>query len=206
MEDPGIERLKEHFRRHNRWVLLLAVLTAFISALIWAAVYFTVYWLVLLAGSIADVNYQPKPGEVLRSCAIATATLLAIAWAARRVRPNAAARDKKHFFEHLLDVLLALPRMTLSIVGTGSASARLNREELQHALDLLHRMDESRKPLPIQYLPVDIPNAKMRDRILLALQYSGIIEIRTNRETGPVLVFRSQEVRELAQDRVRLHV
>ena len=59
------------------------------------------------------------------------------------------------------------------------------------------------EPVPVQELPVDIPDSAMRDKIVLALQLSGLIEIRPT-SSGPVLAFQNQKARRMAQDRVRL--
>jgi hypothetical protein len=43
----------------------------------------------------------------------------------------------------------------------------------------------------------------MRGKILLALQLSGLIEIRPT-SSGPVVAFQNQKARSLAEERVRL--
>jgi hypothetical protein len=90
-----------------------------------------------------------------------------------------------------------------AIFGTGAAAARLTEPELESAWLLLRRMDLAGTPLPAQSLPADIPDAIMRDRILMALQFSGIIEMRLT-DDGPVLAFQNAEARRLAQEKVRL--
>jgi hypothetical protein len=102
-----------------------------------------------------------------------------------------------------MDVALAIPRLTLASVGTSGAALRLSQDELEGAWELLRRMDERGKPVPVQELPVDIPDASMRKRIVLALQLSEVIEIRPG-AAGPVFTFRNEEARRLAQERVRL--
>ncbi len=204
MHPPGMERLRDHLRRHNRWVLLLTILTLLLSVVLWGALYLVALWLFLLAGTVArPYDFQPAagaPAPVFVACGL---LLCLAAWIARRLRPNAMPRDDKGFGEHLLDVLLAVPRLTLSILGTGGAAARLNEYEMEHAWFLLRRMSQSESPVPVQNLPVDIPDPAMRDKILLALQLSGLIEIRPT-SSGPVLAFQNQKARHLAQERVRL--
>ena len=121
----------------------------------------------------------------------------------RKLRQNHAPQDHKGIGGHLVDLVLAVPRVTLSVFGTGGAAARLNDTELGYAWALLRRMDESNAPLPMQSVPVEIPNEAMRNKILLTLQLSGLIEIRTPR-AGPVIAFANPEAREVAQERVRL--
>jgi hypothetical protein len=43
----------------------------------------------------------------------------------------------------------------------------------------------------------------MREKIVLALQLSGLVEIRPSSD-GPVLAFQNAQARRLAQERVRL--
>jgi hypothetical protein len=206
MDPPGLERLREHLHRHNRWVLLLTFLTGVLSLILWTLLYFIVWWLFLIGGTaVRPLDFQPAGGALLRGF-ITTAILLCICAAiVYRVRPNAAPRDRKTVWEHLLDLLLAVPRVTLAIFGTGGAAARLSDKELGYAYRLLRSMDDADTHLPFQYLPVEIPDPAMRDKIILALQLSGIIEIRTT-ATGPVLAFQNKDVRKIAQDRIRLRV
>ncbi len=199
-----MERLREYLHRHNRWVLLLTLLTLLLSAILWAALYILVWWLFLIAGTAArPFDFHPNLAAPAPGFA-ATAILLCLsAWMARRLRPNAIPRDHKGYGEHFIDLLLAVPRLTLSILGTGGATARLSESELEQAWLLLRRMSKTESPVPIQTLPVEIPDSAMRAKIILALQLSGLIEIRPT-SSGPVLTFQNQKARRLAEQRVRL--
>jgi hypothetical protein len=206
MELTGMERLREHLHRHNRWVLLLTVLTFVVSCALWAGLYFIVWWLFLLGGTaVRPLDFHPGIWALFRGFAAMAVVLCLVAWVLRLVRPNAAARDHKGVGEHFLDVLLALPRVTLAIFGTGGAAARLNERELGYAWRLLRMMDDADRPVPVTMLPVEIPDSTMRNRIVLALQLSGLIEIRTT-SSGPVLAFQNNEARSVAQEKVRLRV
>ena len=199
-----MERLRAHLRRHNRRVLALTIATFIVAAALWAALYFVAWWLLLLAGTAAKpFDFQPSAGPLARGFTATAVLLCVFAWISRRMRPNEAARDRKGFGEHFLDVLLAVPRVTLTIFGTGAAAARLNDSELEHAWNLLRRMNEADTPVAVHELPVDIPDPAMRNKIVLALQLSGVIEIRPS-ATGRVLAFRNDEARHVAQERVRL--
>jgi hypothetical protein len=204
MHEAGIARLKEHLHRHNRYVLGLTVFTVAASAFLWGGLYFVVWWLFLFFGSaVKSTDFHPSSAPVLRAFAAVAAILCVFAWLSRWLRPNPVPQDHKGFGGHFLDLLLAVPRVTLSVFGTGGSAARLTDTELGYAWDLLRRMDESAKPLQIQMLPVEIPDAKMREKILLTLQLSRLVEIRATR-TGTVLTFANPVAREVAQDRVRL--
>jgi len=206
MERPGIERLRAHLRGHNRRVLGLTIATFFFAAGFWAGLYFVVWWMFLIVGTATKpFDFHPVAGPLFRAFAATAVVLCVFAWVGRRMRPNEAARDHKSFGEHFLDVVLAVPRLTLAVFGTGGAAARLSDRELEHAWDILRRMNEGEKPVRVNELPVDIPNAGMRDKIVLGLQLSGLIEIKPS-AAGPVLAFRDEHARRLAQERVRLRV
>jgi len=204
MENPGLERLRAYLHRHNRRVLGLTVATFLIAAVLWVALYGIAWWLLLLGGTAArSLDYRPMTGPLVRGFAATGVVLCVLAWALRRIRPNQAPRDHKTFGEHFMDVVLAIPRLTLASLGTSGAALRLTQRELESAWDLLRRMEERHTPVPVQELPVEIPDASMRERVVLALQLSGIIEIRPS-ATGPVFAFRNEEARRLAQGRVRI--
>jgi len=199
-----MERLRSHLRRHNQRVLVLTVATFVIAAVLWAGLFFVAWWLFLLAGVVAKpFDSQPNAWPLVRGFVATGALLCAIAWLSRYLRPNEAARDHKSFGEHFLDVLLAVPRLTLASFGTGGAAARLSDGELGHAWDLLRRMTERDHPVRVSELPVDIPDPAQRDKIVLALQLSGLVEIRPS-AAGPVFAFPDDHARRLAQERVRL--
>jgi len=199
-----MEQLREHLRRHNQTVLGLTLLTSGAALALWTGLYFVVWWLFLLGGSaVRPADFHPGAGALVRGFATTAVLLCLCAWISRRLRPNAAPRDHKGIGEHLMDVILAVPRVTLAIFGTGAAAARLSDRELEHAWRLLQRMEEADKPLPMQTLPVDIPDSTMRNKIVLALQLSGLIDVRAT-SGGPVLAFQNAEARRLAQEKVRL--
>jgi hypothetical protein len=204
MEHDGMERLRKHLRRHNRLVAGLTIGTFIVAAALWVGLYFVVWWLFLLAGTAANpLDFQPRSGPLIRGFVTTAVLLCVIAWLARLRRTNETPRDSKSFGEHCLDLLLAVPRVTLAILGTGGAAARLSDVELEHAWRLLRRMSDASRPLPMQEVPVDIPDPAIRKKIVLALQLSGLIEVRATL-TGRVLAFRDDKARRLAQDRARL--
>jgi nitrate reductase NapE component len=204
MEHPGIERLRAHLQRHNRRVLGLMAAMFLIAAVLWVGLYFVVWWMFLIAGTAAKAaDFHPVAGPLMRGFAATGVLLCASAWIGRLMRPNEAARDHKNFGEHLMDVVLAVPRLTLAVVGTGGATARLSEPELEYAWEILRRMNEGERPVRVSELPVEIPDAVMRRKIVLALQLSGVIEIRAS-AGGAVLGFKNAEARRLAQERVRL--
>jgi len=199
-----MERLREHLHRHNRTVLGLTLLTAGAAILLWMTLFCVIWWLFLFFGSaLSSGDFNPRGGPFLRAFA-ATAVLLCVAaWISRRLRPDQAPRDHKGAGEHFMDLLLAVPRVTLAIFGTGGAAARLNGVELEGAWLLLRRMAATDSPLPMQMLPVELPDAAMREKVVIALQLAGLIEMRST-SGGPVLAFQNAKARRLATPKVRL--
>jgi len=204
MGEDGIARLKEHLRQHNRSVLLLTLATFVISACLWAGLYFVVWWLFLFFGSaVKSIDFHPASSPVFRTFAAVSGLLCIVAWLTGWLRPNPKPQDHKSIGGHFLDLLLAVPRVTISVFGTGGAAARLNDTELEYAWNLLRRLEETDRQLPIQSLPVEIPDSTMRNKILLTLQLSRLIQIRATR-TGTFVAFANPEAREVAQERVKL--
>ncbi|MGA3171180.1 MAG: hypothetical protein ABSE62_09205 [Chthoniobacteraceae bacterium] len=204
MERPGIERLRGHLRRHNRQVFWLTIAALVMSAILWSGLYLLACWLYLLGGSaVRGTDFHWRSGGLLPGFVITVLVMCLFAWITRRMRPNRVPRDHRSIGEHFMDVVLAVPRLTLGVFGMSTAAARLKGEDLDHAWRLLRRMEEAGKPVSVQSLPVDITDGAMRDRILLALQLSGLIDIRPS-ASGPVLYFANERARLLAQERVQL--
>jgi hypothetical protein len=205
VEDPGLARLRAHLRRHNRRVLGITLLTLSVTVVLWVVLYGAVWWFFLL-GSAATrpLDYHPREWPVMRNFAIGAVMLCVIAWMVRRMRPNEAPADHKSVWEHAMDVLLALPRLTLALMGTGLAAARLREPELEYAWDILQRLREQGKPVPVAELPIGHGDERMRERVLMALQVSDVIEIRPG-DTGPMVRFRDDEARMIAETWVQLH-
>jgi len=183
---------------------MLTVVTLAAAAALWTGLYLVTWWLFLLGGTATrQFDFHPAEGALLRAFATTGLLLCLFAYISHRLHPNDAPRDHKGIGGHFMDLLLAVPRLTLSIFGTGGAAARLSEGELEYAWRLLRRMSDAGHPVPVHALPVEIPDSEMRNKIVLALQLSGLIEVRTT-SGGPVLAFRNKEARRLAQERVRL--
>ena len=204
LDPPSVARLRAHLRQHNRRVLGLTLMTSSVSIILWLILWVATWWLLIFFDAFTHpLLYQPSPAPHARAFILTALILCLVAWITRRLRPNQAPRDHTPIREHLLDILLALPRLTLSIFGTANAAARLTDPELHLAWTLLRRMDQAQSPIPLQSLPVDIPDPATRDKILLTLQLSDLIELRPT-SAGPVLAFPNAQARRLTQDRVRL--
>ena len=109
---------------------------------------------------------------------IATALVsTAWAWLRRRLLPAEMPRDKKPFWEVASDFLLAVPRITLSLFSTISAWRRLSDAELDQAASFIHRLAEERR-VPLPSVPQEIPDARVREKVLLTLQLMQIIDLQ----------------------------
>lgn len=169
--------LRARIRRHNWHVAGLSLATLLGAAALWLAAYGIAYWLMLLALS-ATVGEEAQPLPYFRDCFIGlAATLLFFAWLHRRLNPDERPRDRKTAGEVAFDFVLLIPRMTLAVWGNLSAWLSLNAAELQGASDLLERV-RAQKKVPLQTAPIDLPEEKSRERVLLSLLLLELLEIR----------------------------
>ena len=104
------------------------------------------------------------------------ASLVFSAWLDRKVTPNQLPPDEKSPREIAMDFLLAVPRMTLAIVGNLSAWLRLGRHEVQASAHLLERVLRVKK-MPIHETPLEIPEPACRENVISALLLLGLLEI-----------------------------
>jgi hypothetical protein len=169
------EVLRAHLARHNQRVLLLAGGTLVAALAAWMLLYFIVLWIVVLMLSVAEVSV---PG-VLRHFWVVycTAALCAIiyAWIDQRFSGDARPRDNKRVFEVIIELLLAVPNMTLSVGHTLSALQFLTPEQRLQAAELLHRLGRERR-VPVSGVRLQIPDPDGAVRVLFALQITQVID------------------------------
>lgn len=177
--------LRREIAGHNRRAALLALLAAVAAALLWAALYFVAHWLTLLFLTAARGVDTQVPSAFPDVFAIAAAALLAFAWMDRRLHPDDRPRDKRSPGEIALDVVLAIPRLTLAVWTTLSAWQRLGISELAQAAAFVARLVQERR-IRLQSVPLEIPRERARERILYALQILQVIDVR--REDGELWV------------------
>jgi len=169
--------LRAHLARHNLRVLFLAFVTLLLALALWIMLYGLACWLILLAVSAEGVSEAGIPRTFRRWFIALALVSTAWAWLCRRFRPQEIARDKKHPLEVASEFLLAIPRVTLSLFSTISAWRRLSAAELDQAASFIHRLAEERR-MPLPSVPQEIPDARSRERILLALQIMQIIDLQ----------------------------
>jgi hypothetical protein len=171
------EALGKVIAQHNRRALLIAAFTAFVAAGLWLLLYTVSCWMILFALSASDAPVIAIPRGFGILFAIAAICAIAYAWLDRRLTPDELPRDDKSPGEILSDIILALPRITLSVWGTLRAWLHMDRSEREIAAEFLHRLVRERR-IPLHSAPQDIPDAAMRFRILFALQITEIIDLR----------------------------
>ncbi|MDQ3622516.1 MAG: hypothetical protein M3463_08520 [Verrucomicrobiota bacterium] len=194
MADGNVAALRARFAEHNRRVALLVLLTLMVAAGMWAMLYVALYWLTILVLTVIHgIDATPPAG--LPSLYIYTAALFVLlCWLARKLTPHPLPRDRISLGGTLLDLLLALPRATLAIWGNLSAWQRLTDTELELASSFLARLARERR-VPLQSVPVDIPDRKARMRILLGLQLIELLQVRRHQDTTWLSLARNHGLR-----------
>lgn len=169
--------LRQHLLRHNRQVILLSLVTFIAALLLWALLYGVLCWLLLLGFSVFDVPHPQIPRGLPILYAVTAVCMVLYESIDQRLTPNQRVRDRKPPLEVFSDFVLVLPRITLSIPGTLSAWCRLTPLEFQQAAALLHRV-ATHAHTPLSTMPLDIPEERSRNRILLTLQILQIIDLK----------------------------
>ena len=168
--------LRRHFARHNLHVLLLASATLLAVVALWLILYGVCCWLFILALTVIGGPHPNIPHGFGILFAVAALCAVAYAWIDHRLTPNKFPRDDKLPSEIFADIVLTIPRMTVSIGGTLAAWQRLTKAEIAQAAALLHRLSaESR--VWASSVPVEIPDAAARLKILFALQITKVIDV-----------------------------
>jgi len=199
----GIPRaFRAHFAEHNRQVLLLTVMTFISAVLLWLVVYIVLYWLTLLVITSGEGVDARVPASFPKIFAIAVGGLCVLGWLVHKISPNYFPRDKKPAFEVFMDFVLAAPRVTLAIWGNLSAWQSLSGYELEEAWILFHTISEQGK-LSIYSLPLEIPKAEVRAKVVFALQVAGLIELRKNEE-GAWLSLQGDKARKLGRATIKI--
>jgi hypothetical protein len=179
--------LRSHLAAHNLRVALLAFATLLASLALWYLLHLGVKWLAIFFATVIQGTEAQMPAGIDNLFWFIAAALLTVAWIDRRLRPDDRPRDHKSIAEILWEFVLAIPRVTLSVGGTLSAWQHLDRRELAEAASLIERLATERR-LRLNSLPLEIPDAPRRFKILFALQLVQVIDIRReDRELWVVL-------------------
>jgi hypothetical protein len=169
--------LRSLLAAHNARVALVAALTLLVSAGLWYALRLAAEWLALLFATAVRGTEAQVPRGLEEVFWFAGAALLALAWIDRRLRADDRPKDHKSVAEIVWEIVLALPRLTLSVWGTLSAWQHLDARERAEGVALIKRLRDERR-IRLSSTPLEIPNAERRVKILFALQLVQIIDIR----------------------------
>ena len=193
---------RAHFAEHNRQVILLTVTTFISAVLLWLVAYIILYWLTLILVTSGEGVDAHVPASFTKIFAMAAGGLCVLGWLVQKIAPNYFPRDRKPAFEVFMDFVLAAPRVTLAIWGNLSAWQSLTEYELEEAWELFHTIAQQGK-LSIYSLPLEIPNAELRSKVLFALQVAGLIEMRKNEE-GAWLALQGDKARKLGRATIKI--
>lgn len=169
--------LQAHLAAHNTRVALLAALTLIAAGALWYLLYLGANWIALLFVTAVEGTEARLPTVVENAFWFGAAALLALAWIDRHLSPDDRPKDYKTITENVLEVALAIPRLTLSVWGTLSAWLHLDARDRRDAVALIERLGAEHR-IRLSSMALEIPNAARRFEILFALQLVQIIDIR----------------------------
>ncbi len=196
--------LRRHFAAHNRRVVLLLFLSIVLVVVGWMLCYAFALWLILMVRTLAaPLDSAGVPTRFPLLFALASLLLVAGLRLARRQNIERPV-DRIRWWQHLAQVVLALPAATLSVWGTFTAYQFLKPHEIESAWHLLRRIHRDRR-LPIQFVPQEIPDEEERHRVLVALQITDLVRlIQVGQEIR--LLLHGDEARRIVGPRIRLHL
>ncbi len=152
------------------------------SAIGWGVLYGGLYWITMFLQTAlhgGDAAVPPIFHTTMGVCAI---VLMLVAMLDAFLHPHERQVDDRPTIEHIGDILLFVPRLTLAVVQNFDAWPRISSAEIPTAAPLMDRL-RGGKNVPLHTLPLDIPHHKTRIRILVALQVAQLAEVRTEGET-----------------------
>lgn len=206
MPDPAAipASLRAHFRQHNVTAVALAACTLVGAVLFWSGLYFVLHWFTLLFATILNGDDAHMPAHFTLMFAGAAFGLCFIAAGLRWMQPHEQTADRKPFAEILGSFLLVIPRITFAVWGNLSACRFLSEREMEIAWRLLQKITAERQ-INIQSVAVEIPDPRVRDKIVFTLQVAELVYFKKTDE-GFFLATRGGKARELAQPKVRIEV
>ena len=195
--------LRARLRSHNLSVIAASGATLVLVAISWVLFYIVAYWVVMFALTVAKAGEAKLPASFDWVCASVAGVLLVAAAIDMWFFPSERALDERPALATITDVILFLPRLTLTIPLNFTAWTRLPAFLRHDAATLLDRLRAERK-LAMSMLPFDLPDERHRVRIVRALQMLQITEIRP--EKGELwLRFSPLAPRELRGDLIADH-
>ncbi len=174
-----ITALRAHLREHNFSVLAASAVAAIIALTGWLLVYGTAYWCAVFFFTVQDTGTSGLPASFHQTSLSIIAALMLLAWLDQKLFPHDRAIDERPAVEHLMDIALFLPRLTLIFFWNFAALSRLPHRDAPSAAALLDAL-RGDHTLPMQHLPLSLPDEAQRERILTALQNARLTEVRAD--------------------------
>lgn len=173
--------LQARLRSHNGSVVAASGATLVLVTISWAIFYIVAYWLVMFVLTVAKAGEAKLPGSFDWVCAWIAGVLLVIAAIDMWLFPTERAIDERPALSTITDVVLFVPRLTLTILLNFTAWARLPSGLRRDAAVVIDRLRTDGK-IALSILPLDLPDERSRGRILHVLQLLQITEIRLEKE------------------------
>lgn len=151
--------------------------TLIFTTVLWVGIYFLCYWLLIFKRNVFDQRIWETPPGFVEEYAITGLALMIIAWICDRFAPADRARDQRSKLELLFNIVMFLPRCTLSMLESFSAWVRLSRKDLTVASTLIAYLQRYRR-VAIHELPLEIPDESTRKRVLFGLDIMQIVDVR----------------------------
>ncbi len=172
--------LRAHLREHNFSMLAASAVAGFISFSGWLLLYGAAYWVTMLACTVQNPSADGVPPAFHKICPSVVGVLLLLAWLDHMLFPHERTIDERPATEHLMDVALFLPRLSFDVFWNFAAWCHLPDCDLANAAALVDRLrgDQS---VPMQHLPISLPDDAQRERIVRALQNARIIHAKADR-------------------------
>ena len=176
-----ITALRAHLREHRLNVLTASALALIFSAIGWGVLYGGLYWVTMFLQTTLHGGDAVVPKVFHSAFEVCALGLLLVAIVDAYINPHERQVDDRPTIEHIGDILLFLPRLTLAAAQNFKVWLRISSAEIPIAAQLMDRLRQ--KNVPLHTLPLDIPNKRTRARVLVALQVSNLAEVRTEGET-----------------------
>ncbi len=174
-----ITALRAHLREHDLSVLAASAVAALIALIGWLFMYGAAYWVAVFFFTVQDTGSGGLPLSFHQTSLSIIAALMLLAWLDQKLFPHERAIDERPAVEHLMDIALFLPRLTLIFFWNFAALSRLPRRDTPSAAALLDAL-RGDHTLPMQHLPLSLPDEAQRERILTALQNALLTEVRSD--------------------------
>ena len=198
-EPPVPAAFVRHLRAHNRRALGWTLACAAAAALLWAAAYLLIWWWVLLAVSVGFGIDAEMPRRFAHAFASGALLCLVIA-ALWKGHPPAPAGGLLR--RGLLELLLTPARATWAALANLRAVCRLDRAGLEAAWALASALAGPGR-IEVTALPLLVPDPRVRDRALLALQLSGLVTLRPGPQ-GWFALLADEQARRVCSPKIRL--